>query len=65
MPAFDDDDRPRPKPTLLVPPKLDALAVTELEEYVAALEAEIGRVKAQIEAKKAVRAGAEFFFKKN
>ncbi len=59
-----DDDRPRPKPTLLVPPVLDKLSVTEVEGYIVLLEAEIERAKADIAKKQAHKNAADAFFKK-
>jgi len=46
------------------PRNLDPLSVEELTDYIAALEAEIVRVKAKIEAKKAHLAGAASLFRK-
>jgi uncharacterized small protein (DUF1192 family) len=39
------------------------LGIDELNEYIAALQAEIDRVKAKIDAKDAARAAAAAFFK--
>ena len=50
-----------------VPPKpkdLTPLSVAELTEYIARLEAEIGRARAVIAAKQAHRSGADSLFKK-
>jgi uncharacterized small protein (DUF1192 family) len=57
-----DDLEPRKKQ----PEKrnLEPLSVVELEEYIAELEAEIERVRADIAKKQAHRAGADAFFKK-
>ncbi|QJE74761.1 DUF1192 domain-containing protein [Aerophototrophica crusticola] len=57
-----DDLLPRnqkPKPR-----DLSALSVGELEEYIAAMEAEIARVRETIRAKRDVRGAAEAFFKR-
>ena len=62
--ARDDDDNEPRKPAGFQPLILDRLSVEELEAYIAALEAEIKRVEADIAAKRNVRAGAEAFFKK-
>jgi uncharacterized small protein (DUF1192 family) len=43
---------------------LEPLGVEELQRYVAELEAEILRVKAEIEVKKRRRSGAESIFKR-
>jgi uncharacterized small protein (DUF1192 family) len=47
-----------PKPT-----DLDRMSIEELRDYIASLEAEILRVRAKIEAKKAHLAGAAALFK--
>jgi uncharacterized small protein (DUF1192 family) len=57
-----DEVEPRRKPVSQKP--LDPLSVGELEDYVAALEAEIARVKAAIAAKQSHRAGLDGLFKK-
>ncbi|MBI3443951.1 MAG: DUF1192 domain-containing protein [Magnetospirillum sp.] len=57
-----DDLEPRKKAASLR--NLDPLSIDELGEYIAELEAEIVRVKADIAKKKAVKAGAEAFFKR-
>ena len=61
--AFDLDDLdPRHKKA---PPKnLDAMSVEDLEEYVAAMKAEIVRVEDKIRAKRSHAAAAASFFKK-
>ncbi len=58
-----DDDLPKPARTLLVPPALDMLGVTELNAYILALETEISRVKSAISAKQAHKTAAAAFFK--
>ena len=58
-----DEDLPRPTKKLLLPPPLDLLGVTELEAYIADLEAEIRRVRQAIAAKQAHRDAAAAFFK--
>ena len=45
------------------PKDLEAMGVEELEAYLAELEAEIGRVREKIEAKKAYLQGADGLFK--
>jgi len=45
------------------PKNLEAMGVEELEAYRAELEAELARVKTEIEGKKAYLAGAGAFFK--
>ena len=58
---FDDLD-PRTKTPALR--DLSPLSVAELSAYIAALEAEISRVRQAITAKQSVRSGAELLFKK-
>jgi uncharacterized small protein (DUF1192 family) len=61
--TFPEEDTPRPAKNLLSPPVLDTLGVEELTAYIAALEAEIARVRAAIEAKRAHAAAAAMFFR--
>jgi len=58
-----EEDLPKPLRKLLVPPVLDSLGISELESYIADLEAEITRVKAKIALKDAHKAAAAAFFK--
>ena len=46
-----------------MPRKLDDMGIDELEEYLAELNAEADRVRAEIEGKKSYMAGAEAHFK--
>lgn len=49
------------------PPKpkdLSLMGIAELEEYIAGLEAEIARARAEIAAKQKQRSGAESLFKR-
>ncbi len=46
------------------PRNLQPLSVRELEEYIAALEAEIVRARTAIAAKQSLRAGADSLFRK-
>ena len=46
------------------PKDLTLLGVAELEEYIAALESEVGRARAEIAAKQRQRGGAEALFKR-
>jgi len=57
-----DELEPRRKPA--APKDLSNYSIGDLEEYIAALEAEIARARDAIKAKQAVRAGADAFFKK-
>ncbi len=59
-----EDDAPRPRPTLEIGQPLDLLSVTELEERIAALRAEIARLEEARDAKQAASAAAEAFFRK-
>jgi len=60
---MDEEDllpqRQKPKPK-----DLTLLGVAELEEYIAGLEAEIARARAEIAAKQKQRSGAEALFKR-
>ncbi len=60
-----DDDTPTPRPQRLEPLRLDRLSVSELEEYISELRAEILRVEADIDKKGRHRNAAEAFFKKS
>jgi uncharacterized small protein (DUF1192 family) len=57
---FDDTDPPLKSKG---PKVLDTLSIAELEDYVTALEAEIGRVQTAIAAKRAHAQAAAGFFK--
>jgi uncharacterized small protein (DUF1192 family) len=61
--AKDDDDLPLRKPSL-EPRLLDPLSIEELGAYVAELEAEIARVRAQIQAKTSHRGAADSIFRR-
>ena len=58
----DEDLVPRNQPRK--PKDLTLLGIAELEEYIAALEAEIGRARGEIAAKQNQRSGAEALFKR-
>jgi uncharacterized small protein (DUF1192 family) len=63
MAIIDDEDLvPRNQPKK--PRDLTLLGISELEEYIAALEAEIARARAEIAAKQRQRSGAEALFKR-
>jgi uncharacterized small protein (DUF1192 family) len=57
-------DKPGDPLTLLARQDLDPLSVEELQARIVALEAEIARVRAKIEAAVHFRASAEAIFKK-
>lgn len=59
---LDEDDLPGRKPAKAR--DLSKLSVEELKAYIAALEAEIVRVREAIAAKESVRGAAEALFKK-
>ena len=64
---MDDDDLPRRRDDTLVAltrQSLDPLSVAELDDRIAVLEAEIGRVKAHKAAAGGFKASAEALFKK-
>lgn len=57
-----DDDRPKPK-TSTFPKNLEFLSVADLSEYIIELEAEIERVRLDIQKKKASLEAAASVFK--
>ena len=61
--AIDPEDL-EPKKQKPKPRDLEGLSVSELQDYIADLEAEIARAKAAIARKQDHRSGAEAFFKK-
>jgi uncharacterized small protein (DUF1192 family) len=60
---FEDDDLPKHKQPQPFPRKLEGMAVEHMRDYIAALETEIAKVKAEIESRGGVRAKAESLFK--
>ena len=52
-------------PRKVQPPKknLEIMGVSELEDYIAELEAEVARARAMIDSKQSHRSGAEALFK--
>ena len=64
MPAMDEDDRPKKKIVHEIGQDLALLSIKELEERIALLEEEIGRLKAAIGRKQGSRQVADQFFKK-
>ena len=58
-----DIEELEPQKKKAAPKDLDAMGVEQLEEYLAELEAEAGRVRAKLADKKAYLAGAQDFFK--
>ncbi|HTR17199.1 MAG TPA: DUF1192 domain-containing protein [Acetobacteraceae bacterium] len=60
-----DDETPAPRPpAAFVPLKLDGLGVAELEAYIAALAAEIERVRLTIGQRRGVHSAAEQIFRR-
>jgi uncharacterized small protein (DUF1192 family) len=57
-----EEDAPRRAPGF-VPPVLDGWDVEELKNYIARLQAEIGRAEAAIAKKQAHRGAADAFFR--
>jgi uncharacterized small protein (DUF1192 family) len=64
MPANDDDDRPKKKIVHEIGQELALLSIRELEERIALLNGEIGRLQAAITSKQGSRNVADQFFKK-
>lgn len=62
MAREDEDELPRPK--LMVTRNLERMSIDELNDYIAELEAEIARVRADIKKKQSVMAAGDAFFKK-
>jgi uncharacterized small protein (DUF1192 family) len=63
MAVIDEEDLiPRNQPHK--PKDLTLLGIAELEEYIAALEAEITRARTEISAKQRQRSGAEALFRR-
>ena len=60
----DDDDRPKKKITHEIGQELALLSVKEIEERIALLKEEIGRLEASIASKQVSRNVADQFFKK-
>ena len=59
------DDDTEPKRSKVGPPDLSGWSVAELEAYIARLEVEMARARAEIETKNSVRSAAEALFKKS
>ena len=64
MPAIDEDDRPKKKIVHEIGQDLALISVKELQERIALLKEEIGRLEADIARKQASRSTADQFFKK-
>ncbi|MGZ3409540.1 MAG: DUF1192 domain-containing protein [Xanthobacteraceae bacterium] len=64
MAAFDEEERPKKKIAHEIGQELTLLSVRELEDRIALLREEIGRLEADIGKKQASRSTADQFFKK-
>ena len=62
MPAMDDDDRPKKKIVHEIGQDLTLLSVRELQERIALLKEEIGRLETDIGKKQSSRNVADQFF---
>jgi uncharacterized small protein (DUF1192 family) len=60
----EEEIRPRAQPAAALGRDLSSLGIEELEAWVAALQAEIGRARVEIGKRRDVRGAAEAFFKK-
>lgn len=60
---FDDEDRPIKKKTHEVGMPIDTMSVDELEERIGMLEAEIGRLREAIDARRKTKDAANSVFK--
>ena len=63
MPVMDEDNAPRRR-QVLDKPKFDGWGVSQLQDYIAELQAEIARAEIAIGARNDHRAAAEAFFRK-
>jgi uncharacterized small protein (DUF1192 family) len=64
MPAFDDEDAPKKKPSHEIGQDLTLLSAGELAERIALLKGEVARLEADIAKKQSVKSAADLFFKK-
>nr|NKR04598.1 DUF1192 domain-containing protein [Escherichia coli] len=61
----DDDDRPRKAVSHEIGQPLDTLSLSDLDERIAVLRAEIARIEAARAAKQAAQGAADAFFKRS
>ena len=61
--AMEPEDRPKPRPGIVIGEDLALLSVEELDERVVTLESEIERIKATVRSKRASRDQAASVFK--
>jgi uncharacterized small protein (DUF1192 family) len=59
-----DDEDNLPRPVEWQPRNLEPLSIDQLKAYIAVLEGETARVRANIAEKESVRSAAEAFFKR-
>jgi uncharacterized small protein (DUF1192 family) len=60
---MDIEDRPSPKPTMVIGENLDAISIAELEQRIVTLDSEIARIRAEIVRKQASKTAAASFFR--
>lgn len=60
---MDPEDRPRPKPGIVIGEDLSTLSLDELEARITTLEGEIARIRTMIESKRSSRDLASSAFK--
>jgi uncharacterized small protein (DUF1192 family) len=60
---MEEEDRPKPKTAHMPGENLDMVSIEELHQRVTLLEAEIARIKAEIQRKTASKSAADAFFK--
>jgi uncharacterized small protein (DUF1192 family) len=64
MPAFDEEDAPKKKPSHEIGQDLRLLSAGELADRIAILKGEIARLEADMAKKQAVKSAADLLFKK-
>jgi uncharacterized small protein (DUF1192 family) len=60
---MEEEDRPKPKLAHVLGENLDMVSIEELRQRVILLEAEITRIRAEVERKAASKSAADAFFK--
>lgn len=63
MKHHDEEELPRTKVPTVFPRTLEGMSVASMKDYIVDLEAEIAKVKAEINTRGGVRAQAEALFK--
>jgi uncharacterized small protein (DUF1192 family) len=64
MPAVDDEDKPKKKPTHEIGQDLTLLSAGEITDRITLLKEEIARLEADRSKKQAHKSAADMFFKK-